>query len=147
VSIVRLATSTPICTHEELAALEFEPDPNFVNFGKSPESMEHHEEALRTISITSRFAVSLLGKTKAELIESVRHFDEDRDDEANSMTFLSYLTAGREKLEALLDFVTAAEIRHACAMAVVYSDNKEKSPPIPKPSEQKRLGQRRKRKL
>jgi hypothetical protein len=74
-NVVSLAVSNPICTHEELAAMEFEPWPHFVNFGKDPEAMERHEEVLRTISITSRFAVSMLGKTKDELIESVRHFD------------------------------------------------------------------------
>jgi hypothetical protein len=144
-SVVRLAASTPICTHEELAAMSFEPWPGFVGFGKDPQAMEHHEEFLRAISIASRFAVSLLGKTKTELIESVRHFDEDRDEEANSMTFLTYLTDAREKAEALLRFITTAECRHACAMACAYPDDDAKQPPIPKPPAEPLLG-RRKRK-
>jgi hypothetical protein len=61
------------------------------------------------------------------------------------MTFLKYLTEGREKVEALLDFITTAEARHACAMAVVYSDDQEKSPLIPKPPSSKHSGRRRKR--
>jgi hypothetical protein len=121
--------------------MDFEPWPHFVNFGKDPEAMERHEEVLRTISITSRFAVSLLGKTKAELIESVRHFDKDHDEEANSMTFLKY----REKVEALLNFITTAEARHACAMAVVYSDENEKSPPVPKPPVAPIIGKRKRK--
>ena len=141
--IISLAVSNPICTHEELAAMDFKPWPPFINFGKDHEAMEHHEQVLRTISITSRFAVSMLGKTKAELVESVRNLDKDHD-EADSMTFLKYLTEGREKVEALLDFITTAEARHACAMAVVYSGDEEKSPPIPRPPSPKRLGRRRK---
>jgi hypothetical protein len=144
-SVVRLATSTPVCTHEQLAAMPFEPFPGFVNFGQDPEAMEHHEEFLRSISVASRFALSMLGKTKAELIESVRHFDKDHDEEANSMTFLTYLTDAREKAETLLSFITTAECRHACAMAVVYSDDDAKQPPIPKPPAEPVLG-RRKRK-
>jgi hypothetical protein len=64
-----VAVSNPICTHEELAAPEFEPDPYFIGFDKDPARMEEHEEKLRSIGIISRFAVALLGKTKAELID------------------------------------------------------------------------------
>jgi len=38
-------------------------------------------------------------------------------------------------VEAILSFITTAELRHACAMANVYSDEGEKLPPIPKPPE------------
>jgi hypothetical protein len=37
-------------------------------------------------------------------------------------------------VEAILAFISAAEIRHASAMANVYLDeNEERLPPIPKP--------------
>ncbi len=131
--IVRLAASTPICTHEQLAALTWEPDPFFVGFDKDPAKMAEHEEKLKSVCIISRFAVALFGKTKQELIEAVRAMDADDDEEVRSGKFLDFIVDGRGKLEALLAFVTAVEIRHACAMASVYPDGGEQSPPIPTP--------------
>jgi hypothetical protein len=104
-NVVRLAIDNPIITHEELAALEFEPSSRFVGFDQSPK----------------------------ELIESVRGMDEKQDEEVNSMNFLGYLTDAREKTEAILSFLTAAEIRHACAMANVYAGDEANLPPIPTP--------------
>jgi hypothetical protein len=141
-SVVRIAVSNPIVTHEQLAAQEFEPWPEFVGFDKNPKAMEEHEQKLRSLGIMSRFAIGLLSKTKQELIESVRAMDKDRDEEVNSMNFLEYMSGAREKVEALLSFITAAEIRQACAMANVYSDDGDKLPPIPKPPEPT-LGRRR----
>jgi hypothetical protein len=131
--VVRIAASNPICTHQELAALEFEPSSKFVGFDKNPKAIEEHEQKIRTIGVMSRFAIAMLTKTKAELIDTVRSMDEDEDKEVNSSTFLEYMVDAREKLEALLAFVTAAEFRHACAMANVYSEEAEKLPPLPKP--------------
>jgi hypothetical protein len=54
-------------------------------------------------------------------------------EEVNSMSFLGYLTDAREKMEAILSFITAAEIRHACAMANVYAGDEANLPPIPAP--------------
>jgi hypothetical protein len=105
--------------------------------------MEEHEQKLRSIGIMSRFAVGLLGKSKQELIESVRAMDEDKDEETGSVAFLKYATDAREKLEALLSFVTSLEIRFASAMAVVYLGDEEKLPPIPKPSEPTLSGRNR----
>jgi hypothetical protein len=59
---------------------------------------------------------------------------------------LWYLTSARERLEALLAYVTAAEFRHASAMACVYSDDDEKLPPVPKPTSPK-IDSRRRREL
>jgi hypothetical protein len=132
-NVVTLAASNPIITHEELAALEFEAEPYFVGFDKDPARMEEHEEKLRSIGIMSRFAVALLGKTKAELIEAVRAMDAGDEEKVRSDNFLRYIVGAREKLEALLGFITALELRHACAMANVYPDDDERLPPIPKP--------------
>jgi hypothetical protein len=132
-NIIRLAISNPIATHEELAALPFEPESRLAGFDKNPKAIEDHEEKLRHIGIMSRFAIAMLSKSKAELIESVRNMDEARDEEVNSMSFLGYLTVARERMEAILSFVTAAEIRHACAMANVYANDKANLPPIPTP--------------
>jgi hypothetical protein len=132
-NVVRLAIDNPIITHEELAALPFEPESRLAGFDQNPKAIEDHEEKLRHIGIMSRFAIAMLSKSKAELIESVRGMDEKRDEEVNSMSFLAYLTAAREKTEAILSFLTAAEIRHACAMANVYAGDKANLPPIPTP--------------
>jgi hypothetical protein len=145
-NIVRLAAETPICTHEQLAAMEFKPESYFVGFDKNPKAMEEHEDKLRAASVMSRFAVVTLGKTKEELIETVRSMDKDRDPEASSGNFLMWLTDGREKVEALLAFMTAAEVRFACACACVYPDDDERGPPLPKPPA-KTLGGRKKRHL
>jgi hypothetical protein len=81
----------------------------------------------------SRFAIAMLSKSKAEMIETVREMDAKRDEEVNSMSFLAYLTSARETTEAILSFITAAEIRHACAMANVYAGDEANLPPIPTP--------------
>jgi hypothetical protein len=132
-NVVRLASSTPIITHEQLAATEFEADTYFVEFDKNPKAMEEHEAKLRSMGVMSRFAVSMLGKTKAELIEAVRSMDEKEDEEVNSGKFLWYMTGAREQMEALLAFITTMEIRWAIAAANVYADDGENLPPIPKP--------------
>ncbi len=131
--VVQLAVDNPIITHEQLAAQGFEPFSKFVGFGKNPKAQVEHEEILRSIGIMSRFSIAILGMTKAELIDTVRSTDSARDDEVSSSSMLWYLTGAREKLEALLAFVTAAELRQASAMANVYSDDGEKLPPIPNP--------------
>jgi len=133
-NVVRLAVHNPIISHEELAAQEFEPSPYFIGFDKNPKAMEEHEEKLRTIAVMSRFAISTLGKSKAELIETVRKMDEDEDEDVNSSNFLKYLLDSRGKVEAVLEFIVLAECRFAVAMANVYSEDGEKLPPIPKPS-------------
>lgn len=129
--IVQLAVDNPIVTHEELAALEFEADPHFASFGNNAKAQTEHEERLRSIGIMSRFSLVILGMTKQELIDTVRSMDKDKDPEADSSSMLYYLTGAREKLEALLAFVTAAELRHASAMACVYPDDDK--PPVPNP--------------
>jgi len=137
--VVQLAVDNPIITYEQLAALEFEPWSPFVGFDKKPKAMEEHEEKLRSIGVMSRFS-------KAKLIETVRSMDEAKDEEASSSSMLEYLTGARERLEALLAFVTAAEFRHASAMACVYSDDGESLPPVPKPPSPE-IGERQRREL
>jgi hypothetical protein len=144
-NIIRLAISNPIATHEELAALPFEPESRLAGFDQDPNAIDDHEQKLRHIGIMSRFAIAMLSKSKAELIEAVRKMDEKRDEEVNSMSFLGHLTAAREKTEAILTFLTAAEIRHACAMANVYAGDKANLPPIPAPEKPTLGGPRRRR--
>jgi hypothetical protein len=133
VTQLKLAVSNPICTHQQLAELDFQPCPEFVKFDTNPDAMEEHEDKLRSLGWMSRFALATLGKTKPEVIEMVRKMDEDKDIESSSVKFLWYMTGAREDIEALLAMITSAEIRMACAIANVYEDNEEKLPPIPKP--------------
>jgi hypothetical protein len=144
--IIRLAASNSICTHKQLADLQFEPEQYFIGFDKDPARMEEHEEKLRSVGVISRFAVALLGKTKVELIEAVRSMDAGDDEQVRSGKFLEYVVDARGKLEALLSFVTALEIRHACAMANVYLDDEERLPPIPEPPAPE-ISRRHRRKL
>jgi hypothetical protein len=141
-SIVRIAASNPICTHEQLAALEFEPSSEFAGFDQNPTAMEEHEEKLRSIGAASRVAVVTLSKTKQDLIGLVVHLDEDKDKDSGSIRMLEFLTDARAKLEALLAFVTAAEVRFARAMANVDGN----LPPIPKPPSEE-IGKHHRRKL
>jgi hypothetical protein len=144
--IVQLAVDNPIATHEELAAANFAPEQFFVGFANNPTAQEEHEEKLRSIGVASRMAGVMLGNTKAELIDLVRHMDKDKDEESGSMGMLEFLTDARNKLEALLAFVTAAEIRHASAMACVYRNDADNLPPVPKPPAPE-IGERHRREL
>jgi hypothetical protein len=76
----------------------------------------------------------------------VRSMDEHMNPQVNSGNFLMWLTGGREKVEALLNFMTAAEVRFASACACVYPDDDERAPPVPKPPVET-LGGRKKRHL
>jgi hypothetical protein len=144
--VVQLAVDNPIITHEELAALEFEPCSHFIGFDKNPKAMEEHEEKLRSMGIMSRFSIAILGMTKAKLIETVRSMDKAKDEEVSSSAMLCYITGAREKLEAILAFVTAAEFRHASAMACVYSDDGARLPSVPKPPSHE-ISERQRREL
>jgi hypothetical protein len=98
--------------------------------------MERREKKLRSICIMSRLAIGVLSRTKQEMIDAVLAMDEKSDDhDVCSDGLLRYIVEAREQLEALLAMITAAEIRHACAMANVYSNDEDSLPPIPTPPE------------
>jgi hypothetical protein len=147
-TVVRLAASTeqPLCSHEELAAMTFEPWPIFVDFEKKPGNLEKHRDQIHNVGTMSKFAIAVLGLTKDQLIEKVRQIDGGGDPEVTADNFLRYMVFAREDLEELLTIVTAAEYRHACAMANVYAEDGTKLPPIPKPPSSK-LPPRKRRKI
>jgi hypothetical protein len=149
-SIIRLAASTaqPICSHKELAAIEFEPWPRFVGFDNKPGAMEGHRDQIINLGRMSKFAIAILGMTKEQLIEKVREIDAkaENDDDVTADSFLRHIVYAREDLEELLTIVTTAEYRQACAMANVYAEDGTKLPPIPKPPSSK-LPRRQQRKI
>jgi hypothetical protein len=134
-SVIRLAASTeqPLCSHEELAAMTFEPWPIFVDFEKKSGNLEKHRDQLQNVGTMSAFAIAVLGLTKDQLIEKVRQIDSGGDPEVTADNFLRYMVFAREDLEELLTIVTTAEYRHACAIANVYAEDGTKLPPLPKP--------------
>jgi hypothetical protein len=150
-SVIRLAASKPICTHQELAAMEFEPWPSFIGFDNKPGAAEGHRDQILNLGRMSKFAIAVLGLTKEQLIEKVREIDANAEanDDENDVTadnFLRYMVCAREDLEELLTIVTTAEYRHACAIANVYAEDGSKLPPLPKPPSSN-LPRRQRRKM
>jgi hypothetical protein len=110
----------PTITHEQLAAQDFEPVPEFV--GLSDAVKKIHEQKLDDVSIVSRMSLHLLGLTKAEIIKNMREMALDTDmAEADEM--LQTFVNGRELAECLVEMITAAEVRFASAMANVYAED------------------------
>lgn len=117
--VVQLAVNNPIITHEQLAAQHFQPIATFVGLSENFEKLERHEGFLRKIAIVSRFAVSMLGQTKSEMIDGLKKVDDAQP--ADEM--LKWLTDGREAAAELLDMIEQAEARFAIAMANVYNED------------------------
>lgn len=113
--VVSLAVSNPIITHEQLAAQDFEPSPEFVTV--DPGLLESHEDRLKKISVASRMAIATLGFTKAQLIERTK------DDPETCDSILKFLSDARELTEQLADFIKSAELRHAVALANVCAED------------------------
>jgi hypothetical protein len=76
-SVVRLAVTNPeklleILSHEEMAAQEFEPVPQLRGQkAKTFEELRKHQQRLDDFCVSVRMALSVLGQTKAELIEGL----------------------------------------------------------------------------
>jgi hypothetical protein len=68
----------------------------------------------------TRLAIGLLTESKQELIETVEAMSREPGGLVNAM--LRGLGDGKEKLEAMLEFVTAAQLRVASAVATVYPE-------------------------
>jgi hypothetical protein len=99
-SVIRLAASTaqPICSHEELAAMQFEPWPSLVGFDNKPGAAEGHRDQILNLGNMSKFAIAVLGMTKEQLIEKVREIDGNAENDADltAESFLQYMyTRGR----------------------------------------------------
>jgi hypothetical protein len=117
--VVKLAVNNPVCSHDELAAIDFQPVATFVGLPNDLSKLERHESFLRSIAIISRVAVSMLGLSKAEVVENIRK----GGDQEHDVEMLEWLADGRKSATELLDMITRAECRYACAMASVYNED------------------------
>jgi hypothetical protein len=100
------------CTYKELAGIKFEPIAGLDG--------ADHEPNLQRVTEVTRLAIGLLGDSKQELIEMVETISKEPGGLVNAM--LQGLGDGKEKLEAMLEFVTAAKWRVAAAVATVYPE-------------------------
>jgi hypothetical protein len=100
-------------TVEQLAALKFEPIAEFIDFEAARPNIQ---ESLNRLYTMGSVAIGLLGKTKAELREFVRNLDANSDP-SDATGFHELITDAREYAEGLVQFLTAAEIRFAVALA------------------------------
>jgi hypothetical protein len=102
------------CTYKELAEVSFEPIAGLDGFD--------HEANLQRVTEVTRLAIDLLGKSKPELIEMVEAMSKEPGGLVGTM--LRGVGDGKEKLEAMLEFVTAAHLRVASAVATVYPERR-----------------------
>jgi hypothetical protein len=114
-NVIRLAVNNPLVTYEQLRDQEFEPKAVF----STREWMNTHEHMLTKLGMFSRAAFITLTFNKAELIEQVKKIDKTEGKEASAHVLAAF-TEGIEIAKELLDFIRAAEIRHAIAMANIY---------------------------
>jgi hypothetical protein len=107
-----------ICTHEELAAFEFEAMPQYAvvdGVPGTPAFREALEGNLRCVGTGTRLAFVTLGKTKQELIEITQGLlDDDKEDVAFEL--IESLTTVRKLTEELVGVLKSAEVRTLCAM-------------------------------
>jgi hypothetical protein len=96
-----------------LAELNFEPID-----GLDEVDFDESREGLAKIM---RFAITLLGKSKPELIEIVRAMSKDTGEDAVGL-ILRELGEATAELEAMLDFVGTARLRIASAAANVFPE-------------------------
>ena len=74
-NVIRLTVSNP--TFAQAAEADFEAVPEFVDFRNNFERVSAHEDKLQNLSLATHFAIIVLGRSKAELIELVRTMDDD----------------------------------------------------------------------
>jgi hypothetical protein len=98
-----------------LAALDFEPVPEFVDLCKSPDRLAAHDCKLNTLAVMTRNAIAILGKPKGRLIELVVALD--GADHRHADDLLDSLMAARLIAAGLRDMIRAAEHRLGVAMA------------------------------
>ena|ERR1700722_18098176 len=116
-AIVQLVAETPLITMQQLVDQEFEAVAEFANFQTDVASVVAHEEKLRNIAIGSRFAITVLGRSKAELIDLVKSMVEQEDGESEIEALHKCLVDSRNLAEALTEMMMTAECRVAVAIA------------------------------
>jgi hypothetical protein len=100
------------CTYKGLAEVSFEPITGLDG--------ADHEANLQRVTEVTRLAIGLLGKSKSEMIEMVEAMSTEPGNLVGIM--LREIGDGKEKLEAMLEFVTAAQFRVGSAAAIVYPE-------------------------
>ena len=115
-NVIRLAVSNPAFAIREMAETDFDAVPEFVDFRNNFERARAHEDKLQKLSIATHFAIIVLGRSKAELIELIRTMD--HDERVSAAELYRGLSRGRELAAAILEMMTAAETRVATALSV-----------------------------
>jgi hypothetical protein len=115
-NVIRLAVSNPVLANKEMAEIEFEAIPEFVDFQNSCERARAHDERLQKLSLATHFAIIVLSRSKAELIELIKSLEED--ERVGAADLCRGLARGRELAAAMLEMMTVAETRVAAARAV-----------------------------
>jgi hypothetical protein len=115
-NVIRLTVSNPTFAIREAAEADFEAVPEFVDFRNNFERVRAHEDKLQNLSLATHFAIIVLGRSKAELIELVRTMDDD--ERVGAAELYRGLSRGRELAAAVLQMMSAAETRVATALTV-----------------------------
>jgi hypothetical protein len=100
----------------DIAAVDFEPIAEFVNFPNIGERAEAHEAELRTFGIATRWSIAILGQSKTKLVEIVREIDADNPKIADDL--LRDLMAARDFLRGINGMLETAANRLGVAIAV-----------------------------
>jgi hypothetical protein len=137
-NIVRLAVSNPIMTHEDMAKVEFEPYPKLARGkAKTFKEQQKHQERLNDFCVAARMALGILGMTKAQLVDMVRVFDEERGFDGVDEFYKSF-QAQVVRGEALIEFLKSAEFRIAVAAHNFYAERSRPETTPQPPSKSKR---------
>jgi hypothetical protein len=82
-NVVKLGVSPPTVTHEQLAAQDFKAWPDYSNLKEHPERLLIFEDGLRdtleNLRFFSHIAVSLVGRSKQDLISRVEGMDKESE--------------------------------------------------------------------
>jgi hypothetical protein len=121
-----------VCTHDELAAIDFEAVPEFLcddGIGPgTPELRENFKKMLSDLGIASRTAMAVLGKSKPELIEIVRDLGAgaENEEEDTAIGLAKILSAGSDNAKRLYELIHAAELRTMCSLANCCHDDDDR---------------------
>jgi hypothetical protein len=99
----------------DIARINFDGLPQFVDFPSTGERVEAHDAELRRFEKASRWTIAILGLSKAKLVEIVRAFDADDPKIADGL--LRDLVLAREFLESTDDMIAMAAHRFGIAVA------------------------------
>ena len=113
-NVIRLTVSNP--TFAQAAEADFEAVPEFIDFRNNSERARAHEDKLQKLSTATHFAIIVLGRSRAELVELLRTMDQD--ERVGAAELYCGLSRGRELAAAILEMMTAAETRVANALTV-----------------------------